>query len=103
MILNEAIVIKADKTYVDEVIANIPTESEVMIVDCPDGSIISHTFEQVKTAINDNKVVYASIYGQIKMPLAYVADDDSFIEFRSGYSTDQIYSLKINNDNTFYN
>jgi hypothetical protein len=73
----------------------------VVIVDCPDGSVISHTFEQVKTAINDNKVVYASAYGTIKMSLAYVADDDSFIEFHSGYSTDQIYSLKINNDNTF--
>ena len=100
-VLNEAIVTKADKAYVDETIANIPTESEVMIVDCPDGSVISHTFEQVKTAINSNKVVYASIYGQIKMHLAYVADDDSFVEFRSGYSADQIYSLKINNDNTF--
>jgi hypothetical protein len=100
-VLNEAIVIKADKTYVDELIANIPQESEVMIVDCPDGSVISHTFEQVKTAINNNKVVYASIYGQIKMSLAYVADDDSFIEFRTGYSTDQVYSLKINSDNSF--
>ena len=30
-----------------------------------------------------------------------MADDNSFIEFRAGYSTDQIYSLKINNDNTF--
>ena len=100
-ILNEAIVIKADKAYVDETIANIPTESEVVVVDCPDGSVISHTFEQVKTAINNNKVVYASIYGQIKMFVSYVADDDSFIEFRSGYSTNQMYSLKINNDNTF--
>ena len=100
-ILNDAIVTKADKTYVDELIANIPVESDVVIVDCPDGSVISHTFEQVKTAINNNKVVYASAYGTIKMSLAYVADDDSFIEFRSGYSTDQIYSLKINNDNTF--
>ena len=100
-VLNEAIVVKADKAYVDETIANIPIESEVMVVDCPDGSVISHTFEQVKTAINNNKVVYASIYGQIKMFVSYVADDDSFIEFRSGYSTNQMYSLKINNDNTF--
>jgi hypothetical protein len=100
-ILNAAITNKADKTYVDELITNIPQESDVVIVDCPDGSVISHTFEQVKTAINNNKVVYASIYGQIKMPLAYVADDDSFVEFRSGYSNDQIYSLKVNNDNTF--
>ena len=36
------------------------------------------------------------------MSLVYVADDNSFIEFRAGYSNDQIYSLKINNDNTFY-
>ena len=35
------------------------------------------------------------------MPLAYVADDNSFIEFRTGYLIDQIYSLKINSDNTF--
>jgi hypothetical protein len=100
-ILNDAIVTKAHKTYANELIANIPVESDVVIVDCPDGSVISHTFEQVKTAINNNKVVYASVYGLIKMSLAYVADDDSFIEFRTGYSTDQIYSLKINNDNTF--
>ena len=100
-ILNKAIVIKADKTYVDEAIANIPTESDVFIIDCPDGSIISHTFEQIITAINSNKAVYASIYGTIKMSLVYVADDNSFIEFRAGYSNDRVYSLKINNDNTF--
>ena len=100
-ILNQAITVKADKTYVDELIANIPTESDVIIVDCPDGSVISHTFDQIMTAIISNKVVYASVYGAIKMSLAYVADDNSFIEFRAGYSNDQIYSLKINNDNTF--
>lgn len=100
-VLNQAITVKADKTYVDELIANIPAESDVVVIDCPDGSVISHTFEQVKTAINDNKVVYASAYGTIKMSLAYVADDNSFIEFRTGYSNDQIYRLKINNDNTF--
>ena len=100
-ILNQAITVKADKTYVDELIANIPTESDVVIIDCPDGSIISHTFDQIMTAIVNNKVVYASAYGTIKMSLAYVADDNSFIEFRTGYSNDQIYSLKINNDNTF--
>jgi hypothetical protein len=44
-LLNEAVIEKADKTYVDELIANIPTESDVMIIDCPDGSTISHTFE----------------------------------------------------------
>lgn len=100
-VLNQAITVKADKTYVDELIANIPTESNVFIVDCPDGSVISHTFDQIITAINNGKVVYASAYGTIKMSLAYVADDNSFIEFRTGYLIDQIYSLKINNDNTF--
>ena len=100
-VLNNAIATKADKTYVDEAIANIPTESDVVIIDCPDGSVISHTFDQVVNAINSNKVVYASAYGTIKMSLAYVADDNSFIEFRTGYSNNQIYSLKINNDNTF--
>jgi hypothetical protein len=30
-----------------------------------------------------------------------VADDNSFIEFRTGYSNDLIYNLKVNNDNTF--
>lgn len=100
-ILNQAITVKADKTYVEELVANIPTESDVVIVDCPDGSIISHTFDQIMTAIISNKVVYVSAYGTIKMSLVYVADDNSFIEFRAGYSNDQIYSLKINNDNTF--
>ena len=100
-ILNDVIVTKADKTYVDELIANIPVESDVVIVDCPDGSVISHTFDQIITAINNGKVVYASAYGTIKMSLDYVADDNSFIEFRTGYSNDQIHSLKINNDNTF--
>ena len=100
-VLNQAITVKADKTYVDELIANIPAESDVVIVDCPDGSVISHTFDQIITAINNGKVVYASAYGTIKMSLIYVADDNSFIEFRTGYSTDQIHSLKINSDNTF--
>jgi hypothetical protein len=44
-ILNAAITNKADKTYVDELIANIPTEADIFIVSCPDGSVISHTFE----------------------------------------------------------
>ena len=100
-VLNNAITTKADKSYVDELIAGIPTESDIVIVDCPDGSIISHTFDQIITAINNSKVVYASAYGTIKMSLAYVADDNSFIEFRTGYLIDQIYSLKIYNDNTF--
>jgi hypothetical protein len=80
-ILNEAIVVKADKTYVDEVIANIPAESDVFIVDCPDGSIISHTFDQIMTAINADKVVYVSLYGTVLASLKCVADDNSFIEF----------------------
>jgi hypothetical protein len=100
-VINNAITTKADKSYVDGLIANIPTESDVLIVDCPDGSVISHTFNQIITAINAGKVVYASAYGTIKMSLAYVADDNSFIEFRTGYSIDQTYSLKINSDNTF--
>ncbi len=100
-VLNNAIVTKADKTYVDEAIANIPTESDVVIVDCPDGSVISHTFDQITAAINNGKVVYASAYGTIKLSLTYVADDNSFIEFRAGYLNDQVHSLKINNDNTF--
>jgi hypothetical protein len=43
--LNEAITIKADKTYVEELIANIPTEADVFVISCPNGSVISHTFE----------------------------------------------------------
>ena len=79
--LNNAIVTKADKTYVDNAIANIPTESDVLIVDCPDGSVISHTFDQIMTAINADKVVYISLYGTVLASLKYVADDNSFIEF----------------------
>ena len=44
-VLNAAITNKADKTYVEELIANIPTEADIFIVSCPDGSVISHTFE----------------------------------------------------------
>ena len=79
--LNDAIVTKADKTYVDNAIANTPTESDVLIVDCPDGSVISHTFDQIMTAINADKVVYISLYGTVLASLKYVADDNSFIEF----------------------
>ena len=103
-VLNDAIATKADKTYVDEAIANIPTESDVFIVDCPDGSVISHNFNQIMTAINNGKAVYASIYGTIMAPLTYVADDGSFIEFRlvnMDQSIITIDSLKINNDNSF--
>ena len=108
-ILNNAITTKADKTYVDDLIANIPTESDVMIVSCPDGSTISHNFEQIMNAINNNKAVYASIYGSIIAPLTYIADDNSFIEFNainSEITEDQsttawVNGLKINSDNSF--
>lgn len=108
-ILNQAITTKADIDYVDELIANIPTESEVFIVDCPDGSVISHNFEQIMEAINNNKAVYASIYGQTLMPLTQVADDDSSVKFNAvGYKAveDQcsepwIAGLVVNSDNSF--
>lgn len=107
-ILNEAIVVKADKTYVDEVIANIPAESDVFIVDCPDGSVISHTFDQIMTAINADKVVYISLYGAVFASLKYVADDNSFIEFSAlrhqieeNQSNVWIDNININSDNSF--
>ena len=108
-VLNQAIMVKADKTYVDELIANIPAESDVVIVNCPDGSIISHTFEQVTTAVNNNKAVYASIYGTTLIPLNYIAGDNSYVEFHTittkvdenQNTVVQISGLRINNDNTF--
>lgn len=107
-VLDEAITTKADKSYVDELIANIPTESETFIVESPDGSTISHTFEQIKTAINNNQIVYACIYGTNIMPLTYIADNESFIEFSSvrredidNQYTTWIDRLIINNDNSF--
>ena len=108
-VLNEAIVNKADKTYVNELIANIPTESDVFLVDCPDGSTISHTFEQIITAINNGKAVYASIYGTVFMPLTYVADDGSYIDFHiinaevteDQYALAWVEGLRINSDNTY--
>ena len=107
-VLDEAITAKADKTYVDELIANIPTESNVLIIDCPDGSVISHTFEQIKTAIDDNKIVYACAYGTNIMPLTYIADNESFIEFSSvrredinNQYTTWIDRLIVNNDDSF--
>lgn len=108
-VLNEAIVVKADKIYVDEAIANIPTESDIFIVDCPDGSVISHTFEQILTAISNNKIIYASIYGSNMAPLTYIAEDNSFIEFNSirtesaegQYVTIWLEGLIVNNDNSF--
>lgn len=104
-VLNEAITTKADKAYVDEMIDNIPTESDVVIIDCPDGSTISHTFEQIMTAVNSDKVVYASIYGLIIAPLTYVADDGSFVEFNAvkydGQGEAETNSLIVNSDNSF--
>ena len=108
-VLNEAIVVKADKTYVDEAIANIPTESDIFIVDCPDGSTISHTFEQIKIAIDNKKIVYASIYGSNIAPLVYVADDGSFVEFSAvrceitngQYTPVWVDGLVVNSDNSF--
>lgn len=108
-VLNNAITVKADKTYVDELIADIPTESDVFIIDCPDGSVISHTFEQILTAIKSNKMIYASIYGSTIIPLNYIADNDAFIEFntvRCGIAENQNVAtwmdrLVINSDNSF--
>lgn len=106
-ILNEAITTKANKDYVDELVANIPTDSELFIVECPDGSTISHTFEQIKTAIAQNKMVYVILYGSIIIPLVYIADDESYIEFntiRQDITEDTtmwIEGLIINSDSSF--
>ena len=76
-----------------------------MIVDSPDGSVISHTFEQIMSAVNDGKIVYASAYGTIIMPLAYMADNGSFIKFSSvsheTNDTTWVNELIVNNDNSF--
>ena len=104
-VLNAIDQTKADKTYVNELIANIPTESDIVIVDCPDGTSISYTFEQIMAAINSNKMVYAFLYGAFIAPLTYIAEDDSFVEFCVTYpktsAMAQINSLKINSDSTF--
>lgn len=104
-VLNEAITVKADKTYVDEAIANIPAESDVFIVDCPDGSIISHNFEQIMEAVSGGKAIYASIYGINIVPLTYVAEDNSFIEFtairRENATAVWLDGLIVNSDNSF--
>ena len=112
-VLDSAITNKADKAYVDELIANIPTESEVFIVDCPDGSVLSHTFDQVVEAINSGKAVYATLYGSTMMPLARISYDGDIIEFiefnnigsentedQFGYAWTE--GITIFNDNTFY-
>ena len=104
-VLNNAITIKADKSYVDELIAGVPVESDVVIVNCPTGTSISHTFEQIIAALNNHKAIYASIYGSILAPLTYIADDNSFIEFYAVNHTTNtntgIDILRINSDNTF--
>ena len=97
-LLNEAVTAKADKNYVDELVANIPTESDLLFVECPDGTTISHTFEQIIAAVNSNKIVYASIYGTTFMPLTYIADDNTFVEFNSinsGTSEDESSTAKV--------
>ena len=108
-VLNNAITVKADKTYVDEKFADIPTDSNVLIVDCPDGSVLSHTFEQIMEAVNADKAVYISIYGATIAPLTYIADDGSFIEFNAvgceinedQQTTAWIDGIVINRDNSF--
>ena len=60
-------------------------------------------------AVNDGKAVYASTYGTVFMPLAYVADDNSYIEFHAinaevtedQYALAWVEGLRINSDNTF--
>ena len=103
-ILNEAITTKADKTYVDEQIANIPVGSDILVVDCPDGSTISHTFEQIITAANEGKAIYASIYGSTIAPLTHIVEDNSLVYFNAIKNQDAavwIEKLIINSDNDF--
>ena len=112
--VNEALESKADKSYVDEQIANIPTESDVFIVTCSGESEMSHTFEEITAAVNNGKAVYASYEGISLMPLSCVSrNDDSTIEFiefntigseitedQFGYAWTE--GITIFNDNTFY-
>lgn len=104
-VLNNAITTKADKDYVDGLIAGVPTESDVVIVDCPNGTTISHTFEQIIAALNNHKAIYASIYDSILAPLTHIANDNSFVEFYAvNHTTDTnvgIDILRVNSDNTF--
>ena len=93
---------KADKTYVDEKFADISTDSNVLIIDCPDGSVLSHTFEQIIAAINNNKVIYVSLYSLFMAPLTYIANNNSFIEFSTINNEGQINGIVINSDNTFF-
>ena len=108
-VLNNAITTKANKDYVDELVANIPVEPEVVLIDCSDGSTISHTFEQAIEAINSGKVVYASIYGLNTMPLTHISEDNSSIEFNTircegpegEYTAIWIDGLIMHSDNSF--
>jgi hypothetical protein len=60
-------------------------------------------------AVNSGKIVYASIYGTTFMPLTYIADDNTFVEFNSinsGTSDNEssaakINGLRVNSDNNF--
>ena len=100
---------KADKDYVDELFANTPTDTGVFVVDCSGESVISHTFEQIMEAVNQGKAVYALLYGTVYVPLVYIAEDGSYIEFNNINSEvnedQQSYAwsegLRVYNDNTF--
>jgi hypothetical protein len=62
------------------------------------------------TAINNGKIIYASIYGSNIAPLTYIADNNSFIEFNAiksesnegQYTAIWMDSLTINNDDSFF-
>lgn len=100
--LNKAMTDKADKTYVTELINNLPSEANIVMVDCPNGTTISHTFEQIMAAINSDKMVYAWIYGSVLAHLTRINDDKTFVEFHSVNSEGaQIDGLRVNSDNTF--
>lgn len=104
---------KADKTYVDELIANIPTESNVFIVNCVDDVGMDHTFAEIVAALESGKAIYATVNGISVMPLNCVsrADDSSveFLDFNSigsEFTEDQFgyawtEGVTIFNDNTF--
>ena len=100
--LNKAMTDKADKTYVTELINNLPSEANIVMIDCPNGTTISHTFEQIMAAINSDKMVYAWIYGSVLAHLTRINDDKTFVEFHSVNSEGaQIDGLRVNSDNTF--
>ena len=100
------------KTETDSLVeakVNALTESNVFIVDCSGESEISHTFEQIMEAVNQGKAVYALLYGTVYVPLVYIAEDGSYIEFNNINSEvnedQQSYAwsegLRVYNDNTF--